>query len=143
MVRQHIPEARIVDKNNFSLKSLLVNSRDKLTHLNKSGIYRLTCHDCPASYVGRTIKFLQTGTQEHLCRASTSAFGRHLLEEGHSFDVSVDFKILHNQKLQQIGFHGGPGDLEGNGVQQALFEHISEPQQMLCPSSPQIYELEI
>jgi len=33
---------------------------------------------------------------EHLCRAATSAFGGHLLEEGHSFDSSTDSKILHN-----------------------------------------------
>lgn len=96
LVRQHIPEARLVHKNNLSLKSLLVNSKDKLTHLNKSGIYKLTCHDCQASYIGRTIRLLQTRINEYINRSTTSAFGGHLVDEQHSFEVDTGSKILHN-----------------------------------------------
>lgn len=94
-VKQHLPEARIVYKNNLSLKSILVNSKDRLETLNKSGIYRLNCDDCEASYVGRTFRSLQIRLSEHLKR-DTSAFGKHLSETGHNFDPGNGAKILHN-----------------------------------------------
>jgi len=95
-VRQNVPEARIVHKNNLSLKSFLVNSKDKLTHVPKSGIYKLKCNDCDVTYIGRTIRALQTRVGEHISRTSNSAFGGHLIETGHRFDIGTNAKILHS-----------------------------------------------
>lgn len=96
IVRQLVPEARIVHKNNSSLKSLLVNYKDKLTHVHKSGIYKLECNDCDVTYIGRTIRALQTRVGEHLARTSTSAFGAHLIETGHVFEIETNTKAIHN-----------------------------------------------
>ena len=82
-------------KNKNSLSSHLVNSKDKLDKLSKSGIYKLSCQNCNSTYIGRTCRPLKTRINEHLNRAS-SAFGTHLKDFNHNFSPHSNSKILHN-----------------------------------------------
>lgn len=79
-----------------SLKSFLVNSKDKLTHVHKSRKKKLECNDCDVAYNERTIRALQMRVGKRLSRTSSSAFGGHLTKTGHRFDIGTNAKILHN-----------------------------------------------
>ncbi|XP_044755130.1 uncharacterized protein LOC123314082 [Coccinella septempunctata] len=51
-----------------SLGSLLVNSKDNVKKLDRSGVYKLKCGDCDTPYVGQTRRKLSTRIKEHLSR---------------------------------------------------------------------------
>ena len=82
---------------NNNLGSQLINNKiDKIDKLDKSGVYKLTCHDCDAFYIGQTSRSFKTRYSEHV-RAlnrlnrsdninleSTSAYAIHLHESNHS-----------------------------------------------------------
>ena len=82
---------------NNNLGSLLINNKiDQIYKLDKSGVYKLTCHDCDAFYIGQTGRSFQTRYSEHV-RAlnrlnrsdninleSISTYAIHLHESNHS-----------------------------------------------------------
>lgn len=92
---QNVENLKISFRTNNSLSSHLVNSKDKIDHLSKSGIYKLNCNTCNSTYIGRTCRPLKTRIQEHLTK-STSAFGEHLKNNNHDFSPRSNSKILHN-----------------------------------------------
>ena len=75
-----------------TLKQALVHPKDSLSDLQKANVvYKITCADCPASYVGETKRRLETRLKEHKSAVKhgnleASALVDHVLEEGHSFD---------------------------------------------------------
>lgn len=86
---------RISYKTKNNLGSQLVNSKDKIDKLSKSGIYKLSCNSCNCTYVGRTCRSLKVRINEHLNRSS-SAFGNHLKDFNHNFSPHSNSKILHH-----------------------------------------------
>ncbi|KAK5648028.1 hypothetical protein RI129_002920 [Pyrocoelia pectoralis] len=90
--------------NNDTLLTSLVNNKDKINKLDRSGVYQLQCPSCPAHYIGQTGRSFNTRFKEHMNSIKTnnldhkSAFGEHILSTGHSFNPNLDFNILHYGK---------------------------------------------
>lgn len=93
--RNNITNVKISFSNNNTSSKILINNKDKIDILNKSGVYKLCCNDCEATYIGRTIRPLNIRIKEHLVRPN-SAFGHHLKFNNHNFSPSSNSKIIHN-----------------------------------------------
>lgn len=85
-----------------STATSLINSKDRLSHLQKSGIYKLSCGDCPATYIGQTRRNIDTRIKEHINKPSHSVFGHHLQYTNHSFDKELNSKLLHDCKYSGL-----------------------------------------
>lgn len=73
---------RIAYKSNYTLKSFLPSVKDPVNIGDSSGVYRLICGECGASYVGQTSRKLRIRCKEHLTRKD-SEFFRHISKEKH------------------------------------------------------------
>ncbi|KAK5644828.1 hypothetical protein RI129_006128 [Pyrocoelia pectoralis] len=84
-----------------NLNSMLVNNKEKIHHLDKSGIYKLLCGTCNSHYIGQTGRKFRKRCAEHFsCIKNNniytkSAFANHILEKGHSFDPKTNYSLLH------------------------------------------------
>ncbi|KAK4880670.1 hypothetical protein RN001_008816 [Aquatica leii] len=88
-----------------TLKLFLVNNKDQIPILHKSGVYQLTCSFCNSSYIGQTGRKFITRLNEHLYLINrysntniyntNSAFANHILCSEHSFSSDLNIKILH------------------------------------------------
>ncbi|CAH0562875.1 unnamed protein product [Brassicogethes aeneus] len=71
------------------------NNKDKSNRNKKSGVYQLTCTDCPK--IGQTGRSFITRIKEHrrsyINLKVDSAYASHLITENHTFNNN--FKILH------------------------------------------------
>lgn len=76
--------------NKKNLKYLLTSVKDAVDIKDQSGIYRLKCGDCVASYIGQTGRSLKARAEEHKRdfekKEGKSQFSAHLLEDGHRAD---------------------------------------------------------
>lgn len=93
--QQYFSDLKISYKTKNKLSSHLINSKDKIPKLSKSGVYKLSCNSCNSTYIGRTCRPLKTRISEHLNRASSS-FGTHIREFKHNFSPTSNSKIIHN-----------------------------------------------
>lgn len=57
---------KIVYKNNNSLKRFLGSAKDKIDNLDKSGIYKFSCNQCNATYIGQSRRKIKTRAKDHL-----------------------------------------------------------------------------
>lgn len=93
------PECQPVFYTKRSLKSLLFNNKDIISADTRSGVYRLECGVCEATYIGQTGRKFSTRLKEHARVWHTgkgeSAFGEHLHTENHTFDPGSNFFMLH------------------------------------------------
>ncbi|XP_074039195.1 uncharacterized protein [Leptinotarsa decemlineata] len=94
-IENTIPGTKISFKSQNNLSNFLVNSKDKINKLNCSGVYKLNCSDCSASYIGRTCRPLFTRINEHIKKPDKSAFGHHIKFHNHNFSPNRNSKILH------------------------------------------------
>ena len=84
-----------------NLLRLLGNSKDKRAIESISGVYELSCADCPTRYIGRTGRSLGVRAAEHhrdyrLKRGQPlSNFALHLLDNGHTSDFNP--RCLHQE----------------------------------------------
>ena len=71
--------------------------------LEKSGVYKLNCNDCPKTYIGQTGRCFRKRLKEHyssyINKKLDSNYGIHLPESKHNFNH--DFQILHIQNKGQ------------------------------------------
>lgn len=86
-------------KTNNSTGKFIKNNKTKLDKNNKSGVYKLTCKDCPKTYIGQSGRSFSKRIKEHqasfIKRKTDSHYANHLLESGHNFNSN--FKILHTE----------------------------------------------
>ena len=83
-----------------NLKHAFSHLKDPIHLRDKSGVYKLECVDCPATYIGQSGRKLRIRVAEHMNavrknRPNDSAFAAHLLETGHSFDELSGVSLLH------------------------------------------------
>ena len=70
--------------------------KDKIPPAKRSGIYRLTCGECPSLYIGQTGRKFSTCLSDHQTaynkkKPKDSAMTKHCLETGHNFaNISTD-----------------------------------------------------
>lgn len=79
-----------------TLNQILSNGKDKTELGECSGVYRLECGRCSASYVGRTRRKLKIRCKEHL-RRKDSQFFEHVVKEGHK-DGPHKVALLHREE---------------------------------------------
>jgi len=77
--------------------------KDKVeTYANNNVVYKISCNDCEASYVGQTKRQLKTRVNEHFrnissTSANPSVITEHTLQMSHSFDWK-NVKILDTER---------------------------------------------
>lgn len=79
--RKH--ELELVHRNEGSLKHLLSTAKDKLPKLSRFGVYKITCDNCPAEYLGTTNRNPEVRAGEHFKSKNwknKTAVGKHLFE---------------------------------------------------------------
>lgn len=84
-------------KTRNNLSTFIKNNKDRTNKDNKSGVYKLTCNDCPMVYVGQTGRSFKKRIQEHQrsyrLDSTHSTYANHLNELGHSFNNN--YEIIH------------------------------------------------
>lgn len=85
---------KIATKTKNTIFTQLKNPKDKIHILQKSGVYKLTCDDCNAIYIGETGRSFEVRIREHL-KNKNSNFGNHLQEKKHNFKIESNVEILH------------------------------------------------
>ena len=83
------------------VRDLFPSSKDPIPLMEKSGVYKLECSDCPAIYIGQTGRKLQDRVTEHekafLKRTpERSNFAAHLIDSDQSFSKSTGTHLLHS-----------------------------------------------
>lgn len=92
------PNLQISFRAPTSLGQLLFNNKFKPDKTTRSGVYKLTCADCEACYVGQTGRSFATRKREHwrsfrLKREDESTFADHLIANNHN--PGSELQILH------------------------------------------------
>ncbi|CAH2094625.1 unnamed protein product [Euphydryas editha] len=92
-------DLHVAFRTNNTLKNIC-NGKDKVNNKQKSGIYKLECSDCKATYIGQTGRKFETRYKEHIAavrnnQPQKSHFAKHLLDSGHKLSSDHSYKILH------------------------------------------------
>ena len=77
-----------------NIRSIFSKLKDPIPLLDRSGVYQLTCQDCPSIYIGQTGRSLKIRIAEHLRNSEKSPFCAHLRGTGHNFDLN-SARLLH------------------------------------------------
>ena len=86
----------LVHRNDGSLLNTLVDIKDKILDLHKSGIYHIICSHCGRSYYGMTIRKLFIRFNEHVNSANwrdKTAVGSHIFASKHEINIS-ELKLI-------------------------------------------------
>lgn len=83
----------LVYVNKCKLKLCFKSTKDEIPSLNKSGIYEITCKNCPQKYIGQSKRSVSVRYKEHFShikynRPSKSSLAKHILETDHDVDAS-------------------------------------------------------
>ena len=84
-----------------TVKSYMPKIKQINSKYNRNGVYQLNCQDCSKYYIGQTSRTFEKRLKEHeaairLKHPDKSHFAKHILEDGHSANISLDnnLKIL-------------------------------------------------
>lgn len=92
--------------NNRTIGKTLLNNKiiDKRDPITCSGVYQITCSDCPAIYVGKSKREVKKRFSEHVSYAKynkhASGLASHLINNNHTCNIN-NLKLLHR-------LEGGP-----------------------------------
>lgn len=94
------------------LKTLLKSTKDPIEEMAKSGIYRITCTDCPKTYIGQTRRRMETRLQEHLREAEVarrknstnfrSKVAEHIVLENHNITMENATMVNHIKDWRKL-----------------------------------------
>ncbi|XP_071578172.1 uncharacterized protein [Temnothorax nylanderi] len=85
------------------LDSIIKRGKDKLDNMKETGVVcKIDCNDCNVSYIGQTLRHLETRVKEHLSdikkdESRRSVVSKHRLMNGHDFKWSTA-EVLHREK---------------------------------------------
>ena len=97
-----------------TIRERLVHPKDKLDRLDQAGVvYKISCNDCDATYVGETERKLNTRFKEH--HRSSSPVGQHMEDRRHSVDEE-SVSVLHRES-----------DWYRRGVAEAIYVQQESP----------------
>ncbi|KYQ50966.1 hypothetical protein ALC60_09904, partial [Trachymyrmex zeteki] len=92
-----------------TLKKFIGKGKDQLDHLcNQNVVYKISCDDCDASYVGQTKRQLKTRLHEHVSdinkrSKSPTVITNHRIDQNHNFDWHnveiLDREASYNKRL--------------------------------------------
>jgi len=92
----------------YTLNTFIKCGKDSLDLMSHQGvIYKISCYDCDASYVGQTKRQLRTRIKEHVSdinkkNGSPSVISEHILNFNHDFKWD-NIKIIDNGRWYQKG----------------------------------------
>lgn len=91
----------LAPKTTTKLKSLLHTTKDKRDAHDKPGIYKASCADCDAVYIGQTRRSLKVRKREHLSyihniEAYRSGLAEHIITQQHSIS-DENFKLIETE----------------------------------------------
>jgi hypothetical protein len=73
---------------------------------DQSGVYQLSCNDCPLKYIGQTGRTFNTRYKEHIHAIRTnrqqSKYAEHILNTKHTNTIDATLKILRTEKKSQL-----------------------------------------
>ena len=79
---------------------MLVNNKDKVNKLDRSGVYRINCKDCSAVYIGQSGRSINVRVKEHrnsiLNNNKNTGISTHCIENNHFIDTN-NIKLLHSE----------------------------------------------
>ncbi|XP_072396370.1 uncharacterized protein [Diabrotica undecimpunctata] len=96
LIQRSVENIHVSFKVPNNLGQHISNSKDPINYMNRSGVYRLKCSDCNATYIGRTCRSLSSRSLEHIKRENTSTFSQHLKEHNHTLNIPEDVSLIHN-----------------------------------------------
>ena len=106
----------IIPKMFYSLSSIIKIGKDKIPTLEQNNlVYKLSCNDCDATYIGETKRSLGTRVTEHKRDSkkptkNTPIF-RHIFENNHSFNFDepkiLDFEQNYFKRIASEFVHIG------------------------------------
>jgi len=93
----------IAYKTNNTLKKHLSHKKTPTNKYTQTGIYKLTCNDCPCFYIGQTGRSFSTRFKEHTKaltqRYINSNYAEHLINNNHNYtNIETNMHILHIQR---------------------------------------------
>lgn len=89
----------VVFKSNCNISNMLTNTKDKIPEQQKSGIYKISCNECSAIYIGQTRRNILQRFKEHIAhvkynRPEKSAVAEHMIENNHLNITAGDLKLI-------------------------------------------------
>ena len=91
---------KTISVNKQNLGNILVNNKDHIDRLEKSGVYKIECTDCEAVYIGQSGRNIKTRLKEHkmsiLNNVKNSGMSTHCIENNHFINTN-NIKLLHSQ----------------------------------------------
>ena len=118
----------IAYKTNNTLKKHLSHKQTPTNKYTQTGIYKLTCNDCPCFYIGQTGRSFSTRFKEHT-KALTqpyinSNYAEHLINNNHNYtNIETNMHILHTQRKSRT--------LNTTEQYEIYKHHINHPQYIL------------
>jgi len=87
-------------KTSNNLSKLTKPPRQQSNKYNSTGVYKITCSDCPCHYYGQTGRSFKIRMAEHLPKPNMieqkSSFAHHLIDKNHKFtSIDENMDILH------------------------------------------------
>ena len=84
------------------IRDIFPTAKDPIPLLDKSGVYKLECSDCPTVYIGQTGRKLRERVAEHEKAVQhhtpeRSNFAAHLIDLEHSFSRDTGIRLLHSE----------------------------------------------
>ena len=80
------------------MANILNNAKGSTDKLERSGVYRIQCDQCSASYIGQTQRALKQRLKVHLRTSNDRlGFAQHLKEHKHSCTENHNIKLLHHE----------------------------------------------
>jgi len=99
----------LVYKCNNKLNNIIKPNKDPLPYMQNSNVvYKISCSDCPSTYIGQTKRQLRTRVKEHKQNVnkktdSLSVIAEHIQNTGHKIDWEnpkiLDFETNYNKRL--------------------------------------------
>ena len=77
-----------------NILNILTNNKSKIPDLEKSGVYKLSCNNCPKFYIGQSGRSLKERFKEH-ANTNRSKMSNHLTETGHKINQN-SMILIHN-----------------------------------------------
>ena len=97
MVKIYKRHNHLLGFNNVTIADHLRTSLERIDVKSQSGVYKISCRDCDAIYIGETGRQVATRVKEHVRDYVKSNMGRHLLAYNHKLDEDK-VVILHKTK---------------------------------------------
>lgn len=90
---------RLTYKTSNKVSNILCVGNKKLSSLEKCGVYRLNCGECPCLYIGQTGRSFETRYKEHhpipKLDKQKSTFAQHLIDLNHTMGDINNLEVLH------------------------------------------------